>query len=153
MTVGRVWSRPGTFRAMGDYSDPPAGLVGRVRTICTALPEIHEEPAWVGTRWRIRTRTFAQVLDVHPDSPPVLASAADLIGAATIVAFRSGGEELEALRHSGPPFLFLGWGRNAMGLVLGDDTDWDEVRELVTESYCLLAPHKLAALVDRPEPA
>jgi hypothetical protein len=26
-------------------------------------------------------------------------------------------------------------------------TDWDEVKELVTESYCLLAPKKLVALL------
>jgi len=30
-------------------------------------------------------------------------------------------------------------------------TDWDEVAELMTESYCVLAPKKLVALVDRPE--
>jgi hypothetical protein len=32
-------------------------------------------------------------------------------------------------------------------MVLRDDgsTDWDEVRELVTESYCRLAPKKLIA--------
>jgi hypothetical protein len=34
--------------------------------------------------------------------------------------------------------------------VLDDDVDWDEVAELLTESYCLLAPKKLVALVDRP---
>lgn len=50
-------------------------------------------------------------------------------------------------RH--PSFL-LGWGRNAVGMVLDDDTDWDEVTEIVTESYCVLAPEKLVALVDRP---
>jgi hypothetical protein len=32
-----------------------------------------------------------------------------------------------------------------------DDVDWHEVAELVTESYCILAPNKLAALVERPE--
>jgi hypothetical protein len=37
-----------------------------------------------------------------------------------------------------------------MGLAIDDDTDWDEVRELVTESYCVMAPKKLVALVDRP---
>jgi hypothetical protein len=31
-----------------------------------------------------------------------------------------------------------------------DDPDWSEVTELVTESFCLMAPKKLAALVDRP---
>lgn len=32
-------------------------------------------------------------------------------------------------------FFVLGWGRDAMGMVLDDGTDWDEVRELVTESF------------------
>lgn len=29
-----------------------------------------------------------------------------------------------------------------------DDTDWEEMRELVTESYRTLAPKKLSALLD-----
>jgi predicted DNA-binding protein (MmcQ/YjbR family) len=33
-------------------------------------------------------------------------------------------------------------------VLLSDDTDWKEVRELVTESYRLLAPRKLTALLD-----
>jgi hypothetical protein len=55
------------------------------------------------------------------------------------------------LRQAGPPFLALGWGRDAMGIVLDETTDWDEVREVVTESYCAMAPRKLVALVDRPD--
>jgi hypothetical protein len=35
-------------------------------------------------------------------------------------------------------------------MVLGDHTDWDEVAELMAESYCLMAPKKLARLVERP---
>jgi len=69
----------------------------------------------------------------------------------TIMAFRSPDEERSVLVASGHPFFFLGWGRNAVGMVLDDGTDWEEVRELVTESYCLLAPKKLVALVDRPD--
>jgi hypothetical protein len=34
-------------------------------------------------------------------------------------------------------------------MVLDDDTDWDEVDEVVTESYCVLAPKELAAAVAR----
>jgi len=37
-----------------------------------------------------------------------------------------------------------------VGLVIDAHTDWSEVAELVTESYCLLAPKKLVALMDRP---
>jgi hypothetical protein len=52
---------------------------------------------------------------------------------------------------SGHPFFSLGWGRGVVGMVLDDDSDWQEVRELVTESYCMFAPKKLVALVDRPD--
>ena len=60
------------------------------------------------------------------------------------------GDDLEMLRHAGPPFRVLGWGRDALGLTIDDGTDWDEVRELVTESFCVLAPKKLVARIDRP---
>ena len=122
--------------------DVPADVERRLRRLCLALPDAYEEHAWVGTRWRVRTRTFAHVLGV--DDP--------VDGAHVVMTFRAAGEELEALRHAGPPFYILGWGRNAMGLRLDDATDWDEVAELVVESYCVLAPRKLVALVERPHP-
>jgi hypothetical protein len=124
---------------VSDLREPPAALVARVRRACRGLPEAYEEPAWVGTRWRIRKRTFAHVLAVS-----------DADGDRTILTFRAGGEELEVLRHSGHPFFFLGWGRNAMGMVLDAASDWTEVRELLCESYCLMAPKKLAAQVAPP---
>lgn len=119
--------------------DVPEAVEIRLRAVCLALPDAYEERAWVGARWRVRGRTFAHVLGVEIDS--VLR---------VVLSFRSGGEELEILRHAGHPFFVLGWGRDAMGMVLDGDTDWDEVRELVTQSYCVLAPKKLVALVDRP---
>jgi hypothetical protein len=85
----------------------------------------------------VRKRTFAHVLGVE----------AAATGPSVVLAFRSEGEELEVLRHAGLPFLVLGWGRDALGLVLDDSTDWDEVHELVTESFCVMAPKKLVALV------
>ena len=35
-------------------------------------------------------------------------------------------------------------------MILDDHVDWSEIAELLTESYCVLAPQKLVALVDRP---
>ena len=125
--------------------------VDRLRRICLELPEAHEEPAWVGVRWRVRTKTFAHVIDVDEDSPPSLAKVREVVALpATIVTFRSAGLELQALRDGGHPFCYVGFGRDAMAMALDDDTDWAEVRELLTESYCLLAPKQLAALVARP---
>jgi YjbR len=124
-----------------DYADVPAGVIAALRAICRCLPETVEEQAWAGTRWRIRTRTFVHVLTV--DSPA---------GPTTVMSFRSSGDELDALRAAGHPFFRPGWGTNVVGMVIDDHVDWDEVAELLTESYCILAPKKLAALVDRPEP-
>ncbi len=129
---------------MGDdtrrYTDEvPEEFEKRLRELCLALPDAYEVRAWVGTRWMVRKRTFAHVLGIETDGV-----------ASVVLTFRSSGEELEVLRHAGPPFMVLGWGRDAMGMVLDADTDWHEVRELVTESYCVHAPMKLVALVERP---
>jgi hypothetical protein len=90
----------------------------------------------------VRKRTFAHVLRVNDGDD----------ASVVVLSFRSSGEELEVLRRAGHPFFVLGWGRDAMGMVL-DDPDWDEVAELVTESFCMLAPKKLTSLVDRPPTA
>jgi hypothetical protein len=50
----------------------------------------------------------------------------------------------------GYPFFKPGWGADVVGMVLDDDVDWDEVAELLTESYCVLAPKRLATMADRP---
>ncbi len=120
--------------------DVPEAIERRVRELCLALPDAYEQRAWVGTRWMVRKRTFAHVLGVDADGG----------GPMVVLAFRAAGEELDVLQQAGPPFLVLGWGRQAMGLVLDDTTDWAEVQELVTESFCVMAPQKLRALVDRP---
>ncbi|WP_332644681.1 MmcQ/YjbR family DNA-binding protein [Aeromicrobium sp.] len=118
-------------------------FLDRVRAICMALPEAYEEPAWIGVRWRIRKRTFAHVVTVDDDSTSVFKEAFALEGEATAVTFRVLGDELLALREHGHPFYYAGWGRDVMGMHLDDSTDWDELGELLTDSYCVLAPKKL----------
>ena len=48
----------------------------------------------------------------------------------------------------GHPFFTSNSGRDRIGVLLNDDTDWEEIRELVTESYRTVAPKKLTALLD-----
>ncbi len=36
-------------------------------------------------------------------------------------------------------------------MIIEDDADWDEIAELVTESFCVLAPGKLADQAIRPD--
>jgi hypothetical protein len=141
---------------VGERSDVPAEVLAEIRAICAALPETYEEPAWVGVRWRVRKKTFAHIVMVDDDSTPafdpVKAALDDQRSSVCIVTFRSQGPELAALRNAGHPFFYAGWGRDVIGMVLDAATDWDEVAELLTESYCVLAPKKLIALVDRPDP-
>jgi predicted DNA-binding protein (MmcQ/YjbR family) len=65
-----------------------------------------------------------------------------------LLVLRSGPEEREALLSIGRPFFASRAGRDRIGVLLTDDTDWEEIRELVTESYRILAPKKLTALLD-----
>jgi len=130
----------------------PDDVVDRLRAICLALPEAHEEQAWVGTRWRIRTKTFAHVLGISDEYPPAYARDAPLVGDATVLTFRSDGEELHALTNAGLPFYKPRWNPQVIAMIVEPDADWDEIGELLIESYCLLAPKKLAALVARPGP-
>lgn len=131
-------------------TDVPPGILDRLQSICLALPDAYQEPAWIGTRWRIRKRTFAHAVMVAAGSTGAFARVAGAETARAVVTFRASVEEVEALSNAGHPFYFAGWGRDVLGVVLEDDTDWDEVEELLTESYCVLAPAKLVAKVERP---
>lgn len=125
-------------------------ILQRLRSVCLGLPETYEELAWVGVRWRVRKRTFAHVLPVGPDWPPAYARASRVTGPRTVLTFRVTDEELGALENMGHPFYRARWGRDVMVMVIEPDVDWPEVGELLTESYCVLAPKRLAALVNRP---
>lgn len=136
---------------MGDRdADLDPALVARVAAICLALPEAHEQDAWIGVRWRIRQRTFAHLAHVDPSGGSVFGLAAWLSRPADVITFRSAGEELEALVHSGLPFYKPDWSPHVVGMVIDEETDWAEVTELMTDSYCLMAPKKLARLVQPP---
>lgn len=138
---------------MPDRPDVPAHVLGRLRAICLALPDAYEEQAWVGTRWMVRKKTFAHVLGISDEYPPAYARDAPFVGDATVLTFRSDGQELDALVAGGHPFYKPRWHPQIVGMVVEDTVDWDELTELLTESYCLRAPRKLGALVPRPGPA
>lgn len=135
---------------MTETADVPLEMLARLRSVCLGLPDAYEGQAWVGTRWRVRRRTFAHVLAVTSGWPPAYARAAEANGPIIVMTFRSSGPELDALGNAGHPFFRPEWGPDGVGMVLGADVDWNEVAELVVESYCVLAPRKLVEMVDRP---
>ncbi|NNM46238.1 MmcQ/YjbR family DNA-binding protein [Knoellia koreensis] len=136
--------------ASTEADDLSPAVVARLGEICLALPQAVEQDAWRGVRWRIRQRTFAHVAHVDPADGSVFSQAAPVPHAVDVVTFRSSGEELESLVRSGYPFYKPQWSPTVVGLAIEHDVDWAEVAELLTESYCLMAPRRLARLVAPP---
>ncbi len=131
-------------------ADVSLEIVAKLRRICLGLPESYEELAWVGTRWRVRKRTYAHVLGVDSGWPPAYARAVGCDGPVTVMTFESAGPELDALAHAGHPFFRPAWRSTVVGMVLDDRTEWDEVAELVAESYRIVAPTRLTGWIHRP---
>lgn len=123
------------------YVDVAPDVLAELSAICAGLPETVQQQSWGGTRWRIRQGTFAEVTAVEGPDGPV-----------TVLRFCAAGEELEFLFTRGHPFMKAAWGDDVVWMLVEDGVDWDEVRELLTDSYCLFAPKRLAASVRPPEP-
>ena len=146
-------SRPGIIELVEAQSDDtvsapvevPGNIVERVRTLCLALPEVAVRVDYSLTR----TRSSAQSFDIRRRSFCLLVAVEDPTGKpVSLLVMRSDLDEREALLSIGHPFFAPRSGRDRIGVLLTDDTDWEEIGELVTESYRVLAPKKLAALLD-----
>jgi Uncharacterized protein conserved in bacteria len=118
----------------------PSGPLPRLRRICLALPEAHEAEAWGEPTFRVRNKLFAMY--AAPDNhhgggrPAVWCKAA------------AGNQSLmvrgEPARYFVPPYVGpSGW----VGVWLDRNPDWSEVKDLMRDSYRLVAPKKLAALL------
>ncbi|MBC2931914.1 MmcQ/YjbR family DNA-binding protein [Nocardioides sp. zg-1228] len=114
----------------------PEEWVRRIDAVLGALPRCVQEPAWTGTRWRVGGATVAHVFGGEDQLYRI--------------TFRGEPDEVAAFQHMGAPYFRAGWGGNLIGMVLDDDTDWDELAELLTDSYCVQAPARLAEQVARP---
>lgn len=122
---------------------PPAPLT-RLRKISLGLPEAHEVEAWGEPTFRVRNKLFA----MH-------ANAANHHGDGRHAVWcKAAPGNQELMVRSAPDRFFVppyvgpsGW----IGVYLDKGTDWDELAQLLRDSYRLVAPKKLAALVsDRP---
>jgi hypothetical protein len=120
----------------GERPDVPEQWVRRLGSVLESFPECVREDAWMGVRWRVLGRTVAHVFGGEDGL--------------FRITFRAEPDEVMAFQHLGGPYFRADWGRNVVGLVLDERTDWEELAELLTDSYCLRAPEHLAAAVDRP---
>ncbi len=115
-------------------------LLKRVRRICLALPEASEKEAWGGPTFRVRGhKMFAMHMDNHHGDGRV----ALWLNAAT--GAQDERVESDPERFFVPPYMGpRGW----VGVRLDRKPDWSAIGALVEESYRLVAPRKLVALLD-----
>ncbi len=113
--------------------------------LCLALPEVtvRVDDSLTTTRstawsFEVRRRSFCLLVAREgPAGQPV-----------PLMVLRVGPGERDALLATGHPFFAPRAGRDRIVVLLTGDPDWAEIRELVTESYRILAPKKLTALLD-----
>ena len=122
----------------------PSGPLARLRKVCLALPEAHEVEAWGEPTFRVRNKLFAMYAAPHNHHgggrPAVWCKAAPGNQALMVRA--------EPERYFVPPYVGpSGW----VGVWLDRNPDWSEVKALMTDSYRLVAPKKLAALLKADE--
>ncbi len=110
--------------------------IDRLRAICLALPEAEEKEAWGDPTFRVRNKIFAMEkrgdgrVSVWCKAPP--GSQMVLVGA-------------DPERFFVPPYVgSKGW----VGVRLDTHPDWDEVAAIVRRSYRLIAPKRLALLLE-----
>jgi hypothetical protein len=127
----------------------PENILQRLRLTCLDLPEVTEEAAWVGTRWLVAKKNFAHVVRIDSGYPPAYARAAGHAGPACVLTVRSPLPTAEVPRFARPPFFRPPWFANIVGLFLDEATDFQDVAQLIVDSYCFLAPQRLAQLIER----
>ena len=147
MRQGNDGGSPATHRSARASApiEVPEGIAERVRTICLALPEVTVRVDASLTR----TRSTAHSFDIRRRSFCLLVAREGRGGRSVpLLVLRADPDEREALLSIGRPFFAPRGGRDRIGVWLTEDTDWEEIRELVTEGYRRVAPKKLIALLD-----
>jgi len=110
--------------------------VGRLRSLCLALPEATQKEIPKATLWLVRNKVFAMAR--HDGGRPALWCKAAPGGQELLVA-------ADPARFFAPPSVcHKGW----IGLWLDDGIEWAEVDVVVKRSYRLSVPKRLALLLD-----
>ena len=123
----------------------PEDVLERVRRLCLTFPEVTVRI----DESRTQARSTAYSFDIRGKSFCLLVAKQGRSGTAVpLLVLRADPEEHDAFVSMGHPYFALRTGRGRIGVLLTKDADWQEIRELVTESYRLLAPKKLIALLD-----
>lgn len=114
--------------------DGPGETIAKFRAICLALPESTELETWGHPTFRVKDKIFAS---------------AGAEGGVWSLGMKTTHEMQAGLVASDPRFSVAAYvGKHGwVSMRVDNDTDWNLVRALVVDSYRMIAPKKLAALV------
>lgn len=113
------------------------GPVEQLRAICLKLPDAHEKEAWGDPTFRVKDKIFAMAK--FGDGRTSVWCKAPEGSQAMLV-------EADPNTFFVPPYVGAkGW----VGMRLDAAPDWAEVEKLVRRSYIMIAPGRLARLVEK----
>lgn len=120
----------------------PTAELKRVRKLCLALPETHEKIAWGAPTFRIRGgKIFVMFLNNHHND------GRRAIWCPAPPGAQKNWVATDPKHFFVPPYVGpYGW----LGIRLDTGLPWDVVVELVREGYRMIAPERLAELLDSP---
>ena len=107
--------------------------MARIRKICLGLPESYEEETWGTATFRVQRKIFAMVASEK---------------GSTTASMKASREDQAAMLSQGKPFFYPSYvgSKGWIGIDLrAGELDWEEVEEVVHESYRLVAPKRLSA--------
>lgn len=115
-----------------------ASPLPKLRKLALALPEAHEVEAWGEPTFRVKNKLFAMFAapnNHHGGGRPAVWCKAAPGNQQMMIA-------ANPERFFSPPYVGKsGW----VGIWLDDKPDWDEVKELLRDSWRMTAPKKLLA--------
>lgn len=115
-------------------------ILARMRAICLTLPEAAESVAFGAPTFQVRAKNFAMLHEADAGRVSVWCKAPAGAQRAYV--------ETEPERYFAPPYLGpKGW--VAAWLSPEADPDWEEIEEIIVQSYRLIAPKRLVAAFDR----
>lgn len=125
---------------MGDDSDVYDTALERVRNVCASLPEVSERLSHGSQAFFIREKkTLCTVHDHHHGAHGVALWSPAPPGVQEQLV------EDEPERFFRPPYVgHRGW----IGVRLDIEPDWDEVAQIITDAYRLVAPKTLVRQLD-----
>ena len=115
----------------------PDDPLSRLRAVCLALPEATEVETWGDPTFRVRSKIFAMLK--RGDGRPSVWCKAPAGAQDTLVG-------ADPTHFFVPPYVgHRGW----IGVRLDAGIDWDELSDLVADSYRMTAPKRLTSVLDR----